>query len=362
MPRRGIIVGTGRAGTFLHFGALKAAGAEILAFVDVNLEKAQQASKSLGVPRFFGSVEEALTKLKDVDFVDVCTSASTHLSIAKLALEHGCHVIIEKPITETLEEADELSRLRAKHKKVVCAVHNHRFYPGIEGLREKVKSGDLGEIVSIHREMSFPHANVGMMDVDHWSHTIPGGRLFEANPHNLYLIHSMVGEMEFVDIFPRKLHPERYPHSEIDEFHAVLRTKSCSISVKMSMHLDQEAYGGKHGSNFIVIVGTKGSVVANYHDFYDLRSIGEVTKSDIVAKFRDRFAPKASTEPVVKNASGEPVNIGTGSGHRWVLERFIGHIDGRYPAEAVPFEEAYFVQKMNSLMGNRAAEKIKSAK
>ena len=50
-------------------------------------------------------------------------------------------------------------------------------------------------------------------------------------------------------------------------------------------------------------------------------------------------------------SSNPKINDGEGSGHKWIIEKFIGFIEGRFKEEPVPFEEFYFVQKMNLKMG-----------
>lgn len=353
MAIRGIICGTGRAGTYLHYGALKAAGAEILAFVDINEEIAKKVSKQYGVKNYYSSIEEALRNEKDVDFVDICTSTSSHLPIAKIALQHGCNVLIEKPITDTIEEVEELKRLKVQYNKVICAVHNHKFYPAVTLVRDMIKNGEIGDIVSIHKEMSFNWENPGMMEEGHWAHKIPGGRLFEANPHNLYILYSLIGEFELVDIFPRKV-SNRWSHAKIDEFQAILRTEQTTISLKMSMHCTTETYG-KYGPNFFFIVGTKKTIVFDYANVIELSSIdGSITRYNSL-----KNKPVSSEEyPIITDINGEECNIGVDSGHKWLIDRFVGHLEGKYREEAVSFDEAFFVQFMNSKMGNLVDKKL----
>ena len=355
MKPKGIICGTGRAGTFLHFGAHIAAGAEIIAFVDNNEENARLASYKYNVKKFYTSIQEALKNERDIDFVDICTPSSSHFQIAKVALENNCHVLIEKPITNTLEELNELEKYRNKYKKIICAVHNHKFYPSMVKVRKLIKAGDLGDIISIHREMTFNYENVRMMEEDHWSHQIPGGRLFEANPHNLYLLYSMIGEFELIDIFPRKTY-NHWSHSKLDEFQAVFNSQKTTISLKMSMHSLRKSYG-KHGPVFFVIIGTKKTIVVNNSDLIDLSSPNNNIFTNLYRKL-SRKAAKSKNDYKVKDRNGQICNIGLGSGHRWVIERFIGYIQGHYENEPVPFEEAMFTQRLNEKMGRIVQQKI----
>jgi|Deesub1362A_J573_1020465.scaffolds.fasta_scaffold01062_1 predicted dehydrogenase len=125
---KGIIVGAGRAGQDLHYGAFKVAGAEILAFVDPNLDAAKKAAERFNLKNYFSSIEEALDNLT-VDFVSICTPPQTHYGIAKYALEHGCHVLLEKPLSITVEEAEKLDKVRAKTEKTLEVIHNYKFAP-----------------------------------------------------------------------------------------------------------------------------------------------------------------------------------------------------------------------------------------
>jgi predicted dehydrogenase len=348
---KGVIVGVGRAGSYLHFGAMKAAGADVIAFVDSNEAQARKVAENLQVDSVYGTLEKALSANPGLDFVDICSSSSSHFPLAKLALEAGCNVLIEKPITENLEELDALKSLATGRGRLVCAVHNHKYYPGMVELRERVRAGEAGEVIGVHREMSFNHQGIRMMEEGHWAHKIPGGRLFEANPHNLYLLYGLLGPMELVSVQARKA-SSRWPHARFDEFHATLRTGQATVSIKMSMHCEAEGYG-KHGPNFIVVVGTKKTLIADYSQVVDMRDAGR--RSPISALLK-RIGRKAKTMPELRDREGNPINLGTGSGHYWMIDRFIGHIAGKYAEEPVPFEEAYFVQKMNLAMGHLAEE------
>ena len=174
---KGIICGTGRAGTFLHFGALISNEVEILAFVDQDLNK-KSGCKPYGVENYFSTVEEAFKIHKELDFVDICTPSNTHFDLIKKSLKNNCHVLVEKPITNSLEETLKLNELQKKYNKSITAVHNHKFYPSVESLMNKIHNNELGEILSIYREFSYTD-KVRMMEENHWSHSIPGGRLLK---------------------------------------------------------------------------------------------------------------------------------------------------------------------------------------
>ena len=94
----------GRAGTFLQRGAFLADGADLLAYVENDVENARESAEENAVPYFHDSLDEALQK-HEVVYVSICTPAALHLEQAMFAMRAGCHVPVEKPITSTLEDA-----------------------------------------------------------------------------------------------------------------------------------------------------------------------------------------------------------------------------------------------------------------
>lgn len=105
-------------------------------------------AEELGVEGFYSEYSEIL-KNPDIDAVHICTPNYLHYQMAKDALNAGKHVICEKPLTTTKEEAEELLAL-AEEKGLVHATNfNIRFYPLMHQLKAMVEKGDLGEIFSV---------------------------------------------------------------------------------------------------------------------------------------------------------------------------------------------------------------------
>src|SRR5438477_12890012 len=98
------VVGAGALG-FHHIRLLRdVPGAQLVGFHDAKPERAAHVSAELGV-RAFPTLEALLD---DVDAVSVVVPTPSHFAVASPALERGLHVLIEKPIATTLEEADAL--------------------------------------------------------------------------------------------------------------------------------------------------------------------------------------------------------------------------------------------------------------
>jgi predicted dehydrogenase len=108
--------------------------------------------------RVYGSWREMIdgeSKLpvgERIDFVTIVTPNVSHFEIAKGFIEAGFHVVCDKPMTTTLENAEELCRLVQKHKTVFAVTYTYTGYPMVKQARELVRQGKLGEIRKIVAE------------------------------------------------------------------------------------------------------------------------------------------------------------------------------------------------------------------
>jgi predicted dehydrogenase len=105
--------------------------------------------------RVYGSYQEmaeaeaALPADERIDFVSIVTPNFLHFDVAKTFIEHGFHVICDKPMTTSLEDAETLCRLVDAHDAVFCLTHNYTGYPLVKQARSFVEDGTLGEIRKI---------------------------------------------------------------------------------------------------------------------------------------------------------------------------------------------------------------------
>jgi len=126
------VVGTGRLGT-LHAKMLTESGLARLAGVyDIDAEKAKNIASEFG-SRAAASLNELLA---GVDAIVVSADTSAHHAIALAALVQKKHVLIEKPITRTIDEAEELCRIAREQKLVLQVGHIERFNPAILALEK----------------------------------------------------------------------------------------------------------------------------------------------------------------------------------------------------------------------------------
>jgi Oxidoreductase family, NAD-binding Rossmann fold len=89
-----------------------------------------------------------------IDFVSIVTPNASHFEIARTFLEAGFHVVCDKPMTTTVEDAEQLCKLAARHKAVFALTHNYTGYPMVKQARELVRQGKLGSIRKLVVEYS----------------------------------------------------------------------------------------------------------------------------------------------------------------------------------------------------------------
>ena len=114
--------------------------------VDVVISSKPDAVKAvLPHAEIYSSLEEAL-KIHDVDLVIITTPNHLHGQQARMALEHSCHVLVEKPFTLNSEEAEALVDLANAQNKQLCVYHNRRFDGDFLTIKKLIDDGRLGEI------------------------------------------------------------------------------------------------------------------------------------------------------------------------------------------------------------------------
>jgi predicted dehydrogenase len=125
-----------------------------------NPEKSKQSGESLFLPadRVYASFEEMIAKEKSLpentrmNFVSIVTPNHVHFAPAKMAMENGFDVVLDKPMTFSLEEAKELKKIVEATGRVFCLTHTYIGYPIVKEAKQIVASGKLGKIRKVYVE------------------------------------------------------------------------------------------------------------------------------------------------------------------------------------------------------------------
>lgn len=121
-------------------------------------EKSKQAGASLFLPpeRVYSSYKEMIRAENELlpqqrmDFVSIVTPNHVHFEPAKLALENGFHVVLDKPLAFDLQEGKALQEIAQESKLLFCLTHTYTGYPMVKEARQQVLSGKFGKIRKIY--------------------------------------------------------------------------------------------------------------------------------------------------------------------------------------------------------------------
>ena len=119
----------------------------------------------------------------DIDGVVIATPVRTHYRLAKEALLHGKHVLVEKPLTTSIAEAEELIRLAQQQERVLMVGHTFEYNPAVNELRNLVQSGDLGKIYCVEME----RLNLGLYRSD-------TNVIWDLAPHDISILLYLLGK------------------------------------------------------------------------------------------------------------------------------------------------------------------------
>jgi predicted dehydrogenase len=123
--------------------------AELAWLCDVSEESRERYTPRYPATRMTPSFDELLAD-DSVDAVVVATPVPTHYELARLALEAGKHVLVEKPPAMLAVEMEELVRLAREHDRVLMPGHLLLYHPGVRKLKELVDSGALGDVLCVY--------------------------------------------------------------------------------------------------------------------------------------------------------------------------------------------------------------------
>ena len=136
------IVGVGYLGT-QHARILSyLEEAELKSVADIDFQKALQIGNRHGV-RYFQNYEEMID---DIDAAVVATDTSAHFSVSMNLLEQGKHVLVEKPITATVEQGEQLVETAAKNNLIFQVGHLERFNPAVEAVENMISEPKFIEV------------------------------------------------------------------------------------------------------------------------------------------------------------------------------------------------------------------------
>ncbi len=251
------VIGAGFISSNRHLPAWRSLGKkiELVGLGDLNREMGLKVAAHFNIKRIYSDVAEMIAKEKP-DVVDICTPPATHAKLALLAMENGCHMLIEKPMALTNPDCDAIVAGAKQHKVKVCVGHTGLFYePFIRG-RRLVERGAIGKFQGMRVVISTP-TDYMTSNRDHWAHQLPGGAIGETGPHAVYMSLAFMSRVEKVAVDGFKQLPQ-YPWSQYEDYRINL-IGDTGIS---SIHVN---YASNQWMSWVEIAGSTGTLILDLH-------------------------------------------------------------------------------------------------
>ena len=169
---------------------------------------------------FFKSYDDFINQNLEADGAIIATPPSTHFDIAKKCLENNLHVLIEKPMVETLKELNTLHQL-AGENKVLMSGHTYLYNPAINRIKEIIDSGEIGDIMFIHSQ----RLNFGIMRED-------TDVFLSLAPHDISLVQFFMNDEEYLKMLNSKAN---FTFSPFDDFSSIHLSYKNDIFAKIDV-------------------------------------------------------------------------------------------------------------------------------
>jgi 2-alkyl-3-oxoalkanoate reductase len=217
---------------------------ELVGIVDLDKDRARANAEKWGTTAF-DSLDAIVQAGANV--IHVLTPPASHGKLATQALNQGCHVLIEKPITEDSAEALAIGKLATSKNLTASVNHSLLYDPQIKRALDLVKSGALGQVVSVDilRGSEYPPYEGGPLPP--W-YRDAGYPFRDIGVHCLYLIQELLGSIEGVDADWSSLGGD--PNLAFDEWRAL-------VKCKRGLGQFQLTYNTKPMQSQMIIHGTK---------------------------------------------------------------------------------------------------------
>jgi predicted dehydrogenase len=180
---RVVIIGAGFITRIGHLRGYKAANANVVALCDLLPERAQALADQYGVPKVYTDWREMLAAERP-DVVSVCLPNVQHLEVTITALDQGAHVVCEKPLATSVDEAKQMFVAAQRNGRLLLTAQNFRFYPATRLIKSVVDAGELGEVY-FGEATAMRRLGIPTWGVFHQKAHSFGGSLLDIGVHRL---------------------------------------------------------------------------------------------------------------------------------------------------------------------------------
>ena len=199
---------------------------EVVSVYDRSLERATRLARRARIPHASDHLNDFFAQ--DLDIVAVCTSPWTHASLAIESLQRGCHVLSEKPMALSSDDAIAMVRAAEAAGRILCLNHNFLFSRSMLRIKSMMERDELGPI---HHIMAIQSSNPNRR-LPEWYPRLPGGLFFDEAPHMIYLLRYFMGDIKVEHVRAQIAPPQR--SQPLDVIEASLAGNGITASLTMT--------------------------------------------------------------------------------------------------------------------------------
>ena len=258
----GFVSATGHIPTYLK-RSRDSGDVQIIAVADICPDRRTLAQQALPQARIYGNYQALLdAEASNLNFVDICTPPGDHGAIAQAALTGGFHVLCEKPLTCTVEEARSLLEQAKSVQRVLFPCHNYKHAPVVKAIGEIIRTGGIGKVRSVTLNT---YRNTHAKGVTEWnsdwrreSRYSGGGIGMDHGSHSFYLAFDWLGSYP-TSVTARTINLEPGKYDTEDDFTAVLTfpTGVAHVHLTWTAGVRKVVY---------IVQGEKGTITMNDDD------------------------------------------------------------------------------------------------
>lgn len=281
------LVGCGLISLY-HLRAWRAAGVDIVALCDTDATKAEARGTEFGVKRVHTDTAEMFAK-GGFDAVDIAASVPAHAPVARMAADHGIHIMCQKPLTETVAEAKAL--IDYVGERVRFIVHeNYRFRPHYMTVRHWIEEGRIGEVR--HAQISCRGSGLCSREDDvpflierqPYLAGFKRNLVFETMIHHLDVLRCICGPLEVISARLNRL-AEGLPGEDTA---AILLAGKNGFIATADGCLVAPGYPPLHGDR-LEVIGTKGTIVMELNRTYLVGAKDSAEEVDLLGRYQECF-------------------------------------------------------------------------
>ncbi len=302
-----------------------------IAICDKDELRLSDFSKQVKVDNCYTELAELLEKFQP-QVVHITTPPATHKNISLLCLQKGSHIVLEKPMCLSTEEAKEIIQEAQKHNLFVCVDHMRVFDPMIIETKKILDSGKLGNLINVSAGYSYDFFERVQSDpAAKWIEKLPGGVFFDLLPHHLSVLDALL------------------PNLKVEES-MITRNSRGTITDLTCLFSSSQATANIHMSLGIF-------PLKNYIEFECSQGTIRVDLRNFLITIRKNYGLPNAIERIVENLSlGSQMLLGT---FKTVVKFFLGKLDS-YAGMDYIIKNFYksISEKTDSPVSHEKAEKL----